>query len=304
MPTELLSSNETKAWKSWFQSARQDFDAELAAYLQSLPCVDEAHSRLMEAVTYSLTQGGKRLRPILVSEACQACGGATVASRQAALAVECIHTFSLIHDDLPAMDDDDLRRGKPTNHKVFGEAMAILAGDWLVAHAFELLADPALSAEIVPRLVRALGCGSRAMVAGQAADIAGESQETNADLVEHIHLHKTASLIEACCRLGAASAGASAADEDRLGQFGRHLGLAFQIVDDILDCTASTEQLGKRAGKDAAVNKQTYPAAYGLEASRRRADDEITKALNALEPFGERARNLRGLAHFVIARDR
>ena len=304
MPTDVVSTIDTQAWQTWFQMARESFEQELGAYLDALKKADPQHDRLMEAVCYSLTQGGKRLRPILVAETCLVAGGDIRSCRYPAIAVECIHTFSLIHDDLPAMDDDDLRRGVPTNHKVFGEALAILAGDWLVAHAFELLAHPELPPEIVPRLVRALGYGSRAMVAGQAADIAGESQETKPVLVEHIHRHKTASLIEACCRLGAAAAGASEADEESLGDFGQHLGLAFQIIDDILDCTASTEQLGKTAGKDAAVNKQTYPAAFGLDASRTRARAEIEAALAAVEPFGDRARNLRGMAQFVVSRDR
>lgn len=304
MPTDLLSTTDTESWQQWFDEARGSFEKQLEAHLASLQARDAEHSRLMEAVTYSLTQGGKRLRPVLVNEACRTCGGAETDSVYAAIAVECIHTFSLIHDDLPAMDDDDLRRGVPTNHKVFGDGLAILAGDWLVAHAFELLAHPTIPVQNVPRLVRALGHGSRAMVAGQAADIAGETQDTNPDLVQHIHRHKTASLIESCCRLGAAAASANENDENGLGTFGQHLGLAFQIMDDILDCTASTEQLGKTAGKDAAVNKQTYPAAFGLEASRDRARSEIDAALSALEPFGARGRNLLGMAHFVIARDR
>lgn len=304
MATDLISTIDTEAWQAWFRTARELFERDLATHVESLTAADPHYDRLLDAVSYSLTQGGKRLRPILTIEACRACGGKDHYSRYPALAVECIHTFSLIHDDLPAMDDDDLRRGQPTNHKVFGEAIAILAGDWLVAHAFEMLAHPDLPPPMVPRLVRALGHGSRAMVAGQASDIAGETQATTPALVKHIHRHKTASLIEACCRLGAAAALSCEADEVALGTFGQRLGLAFQIIDDILDCTASTEQLGKTAGKDAAVDKQTYPAAFGLDASRVRAREEIDAALAAIEPFGDRGRNLRGMAHFVIARDR
>jgi geranylgeranyl diphosphate synthase type II len=300
MPPEF----DLEAWRAWYAGERAAVDELLATHVARLRACDSQHSRLLEAVEYSLRQGGKRLRPILVRAACEACGGDVAAATPAAIAVECIHTFSLIHDDLPAMDDDDLRRGQPTNHKVFGEALAILAGDWLVAHAFMLLADPDVSAERSGRLVRALGMGSLAMVSGQASDIEGEQQPPAVDRVQHIHRHKTASLIEACGRLGAASAGVSVEREDALGAFGAHLGLAFQIIDDLLDCTASTEQLGKTAGKDAAVSKQTYPAVFGMEASRAQARREVDAALATLDPFGDAANRLRGLAYFVISRDR
>jgi geranylgeranyl diphosphate synthase type II len=198
-----------------------------------------------------------------------------------------------IHDDLPAMDDDDLRRGVPTNHKVFGEALAILAGDWLVAHAFTLLsATPGpRAAEMVGVLAR----GTEAMVVGQGAD--------NARLVEFVHLHKTARLIEASCSLGALAADTPADDVARLARFGRGLGIAFQIVDDLLDRGGRVERLGKRAGKDQQADKQTFPAAFGEEASRRRAAEEIDGAIAALDHYQARAAPLRELARFVLARD-
>jgi geranylgeranyl diphosphate synthase type II len=201
------------------------------------------------------------------------------------------------------MDDDDLRRGVPTNHKVFGEAMAILAGDWLATHAFTLLvATP--DARAVPQLSAALAAGTDAMIVGQAADIEGENQPTNAEQVKLIHRHKTAALIEACCKMGAIAAGADARTVDGMASYGRHLGLAFQIADDLLDATATTEELGKRAGKDADASKQTYPAAFGVEESRRQARAEVDQAVAALSPFGVEAEHLRALAEYVITREK
>ncbi len=288
-------------WLTWFQQARQDFDQAFAGHLDRLPQTGPA-ARLYEAVGYSCRAGGKRARPVLVIEAARVCGGTFEQALPAALAVECIHTFSLIHDDLPAMDDDDLRRGKPTNHVVYGQAHAILAGDWLVPHAFALLAANPVPAERVPGLVTALAEGTKDMVVGQAADITGETTATDKQLVAFIHRNKTAALLEACCVLGATAAGAAPQQVDALRKFGGHLGLAFQIADDVLDMTASTEALGKTAGKDAAVNKQTWPAAFGLEASNARARQEYQAAIDALASFGHQADRLRGMAEFVIRR--
>jgi geranylgeranyl diphosphate synthase type II len=261
------------------------------------------HSRLAEAVRYSMALPGKRFRPVLVVECGRVCGGREEAALAAAVAVECVHTFSLIHDDLPAMDDDELRRGKPCSHKVFGEALAILVGDWLATHPFSLLVS-AYSAETAAALARTLADGALDMVAGQAADVEGESQTTQPALVEFIHLHKTARLIEASCRMGAICADAPAETLIALGRFGRHLGMAFQITDDLLDATGTTENVGKRVGKDAAAAKQTYPAAFGVERSRTRAREEVEAALAALESFGAAGEHLRSLARYVIARDR
>ncbi len=291
-------------WRDWYARRQSDVDGALVRHLKSLKSRPEPHSRLVEAVEYSLVQPGKRLRPILVLESCLACGGRDEQAWPAALAVECIHTFSLIHDDLPAMDNDDLRRGRPTNHVVFGDALAILAGDWLGAHAFELIASADVPAETRGLLVGELATATGDMVVGQAADIAGETRPIDAELVHFIHVHKTSRLIAAACRMGAISAGASAALAQSLGRYGAHLGVAFQIVDDLLDATGTSTTLGKRAGKDAVESKQTYPAAFGLDQSRARAEQEINAALAAVESLGERGGVLRELARYVVSRDR
>ena len=297
------SSAESSAWRSWYDGLRQQVDAAISAHLKTLESATRTHSPLAEAVQYSMTLGGKRFRPVLVLESCQVCGGRVETAMPAAIAVECIHTFSLIHDDLPAMDDDELRRGQPCNHKVFGEGPAILAGDWLAIHPFALLTS-AYPAELAAALVQTLTGASLAMIDGQGADVAGERCDTDAELVEYIHQHKTAALIEAPCRLGALCAGATEDLLTALGRFGRYLGLAFQITDDLLDVTGSTEALGKQVGKDAAAAKQTYPAAYGVEQSRARARQAVDAALAALKPLGRSAEHLRALASYVMTRDR
>jgi geranylgeranyl diphosphate synthase type II len=245
-----------------------------------------------------LSLPGKRLRPILVLECCRVAGGEAQNAWPAALAIEFVHTFSLIHDDLPAMDDDDLRRGQPTCHRVFGEGLAILAGDWLLAHAFELLTDQP------PALLATLAAGTADMISGQAADLEGERQVPNLDLVRYIHEQKTARLIESACLLGGLAARADRAVLGALGRYGRHLGLAFQIVDDLLDATGSTPATGKRVGRDAARFKQTYPAVLGAGQSRVLAEREAQQAVAALEPLRERAERLCGLAEYVLSRDR
>jgi geranylgeranyl diphosphate synthase type II len=291
-------------WHDWFDNQRKHVDAGVSKHLNGLKSQLHPHSRLLESVEYSLAAAGKRLRPILVLETCRVCGGTEEGAWSAALAIECVHTFSLIHDDLPAMDDDDLRRGKPTSHKVFGEALAILAGDWLVAHAFDVLVSESVDAQVAAELVRALAEGSRDMIVGQGADIAGQQRPTDPELVRFIHRHKTARLVETSCRMGALCGRASADQLESMSEYGEHLGLAFQISDDLLDVTGTAAQLGKRVGKDAEELKQTYPAAFGIEESRRRARSEIEVAIAALEPFGTQADRLRELARFVIARDR
>ncbi len=290
-------------WRDWFDTQRTAVDRLLSEHLKALAAKAAPHSRLMDAVSYSLLAGGKRLRPILVLECCRVCGGASAGAEPAALALELLHTFSLIHDDLPAMDDDDLRRGRPTNHKVFGEALAILAGDWLAAHAFGLLAAAPVPADVVPRMVAALADGSEAMIAGQAADIAGEERPPDGELVRYIHRHKTAALMETACRLGALCAGAGRPEQDALASFGRHLGLAFQIVDDLLDARGAEAEVGKRVGKDAAAAKQTWPAAFGVAESVAEAEREVAAAVAALVMFGPRAQRLRELAEYVLRRE-
>jgi geranylgeranyl diphosphate synthase type II len=270
----------------------------LRNYLDELTDVP---ARLKEAMGYSLFAGGKRLRPGLVFAAGRMLGAEDEDLVPAAVAIECVHTFSLIHDDLPAMDDDDLRRGKPTSHKVFGEAMAILAGDALLALAFEILARARAGArEMVLEL--AVATGPAGMIGGQVADMEGEHQPPTEANVRYIHERKTGALIAAACRLGAVAAGGCEADLTALGHYGYHLGLAFQLADDALDATATAEQLGKRAGKDTQAGKQTMVRLAGLEATMQAARQEVEQAAAALEPYGEAAEPLRALAEFVIAR--
>ncbi|MBK8914447.1 MAG: polyprenyl synthetase family protein [Phycisphaerales bacterium] len=282
---------------------REMVDAELRVRAAAARVAIGPHSRLGEAVEYALKLPGKRLRPFLVVEACRAFGGTDSAALSAACAVECLHTFSLIHDDLPAMDDDDLRRGMPTCHKVFGEAAAILAGDWLSAYALRVAATAGPDAARSSAILAALADGTLAMIEGQAADVAGEGCAPTADRVAYIHLRKTAALISASAKIGAHCAAASEPDVELLSNYGRRLGLAFQIMDDVLDAVATTEALG-RAGKDSDRCKQTYPAVFGVEASRARASEEAGAAARLLEPLGSRAAALRELAGFVVHRER
>jgi geranylgeranyl pyrophosphate synthase len=218
--------------------------------------------------------------------------------------MELIHTFSLVHDDLPAMDDDDLRRGRPTNHKVFGEAMAILAGDAMVTLAFECIATVA-DPKLVPSLVRelAVNAGPAGMIGGQVLDIDGENKSLSLAELQQIHRMKTGALLTASCRMGALCAAAPAARLSAIGAFGRHLGLAFQIVDDLLDVTSTPEQLGKATNKDLDRGKNTYPSLLGLEGSRRAADEQVAAALAALTDFGPAADGLRAAARFVTSRN-
>ncbi len=272
-----------------------------------LPSETAPPESLHKAMRYSVFAGGKRLRPVLVAAGAEAVGGSLDAVMPAACAVEMIHTYSLIHDDLPAMDNDDFRRGVPTNHKVFGEAIAILAGDALLTLAFRLLGDSVAAGADAQRLREVFievadAAGSAGMVGGQVADIECEGKLADAALVDYIHTHKTAALIRASIRSGAILAGATAKELKALGVAGDDLGLAFQIMDDILDITATSEELGKTAGKDQAQQKATYPAVHGIETSRRRAQALIANAHAALEPFGPRALPLRALGTFIIER--
>jgi geranylgeranyl diphosphate synthase type II len=283
----------------------------VTAYLRSLKArFSDAPPRLIESIEYSLLAGGKRLRPALVLESARACGTDDPARHPAALAaagaIELIHTFSLVHDDLPAMDDDDLRRGRPTNHKVFGEAMAILAGDAMVATAFEVLAtdpDPAAGVRLAAELARA--AGPAGMIGGQVLDIEGENQSLSLEQLQRLHRMKTGALLVAACRMGAIAAGEGDSSKLRaLTAFGRHIGLAFQIVDDLLDVTASREQLGKGTGKDAGKGKNTYPRLLGVEPSRREAERQLAAGLAVVDELGAPADGLRALARFVVERDR
>ncbi len=282
--------SEPAAWSERLRRRREAIDAAVSAMLK---LEITPHSPLADAVRYCMQPGGKRLRPALVLECAAVCGGSENQAWPAALAIECAHAFSLIHDDLPAMDDDDVRRGRPTAHRRFDEATAILAGDWLLSKGFSLLLSrsdrPARAAEMAATLAEAV-CG---MIAGQAADVSNESAAPSVDVVTYIHEQKTGRLFEAACRMGGLAAEADAPDLERLSAYGRLLGLAFQITDDLLDLGAAAGQLGRPGGQDAQAGKMTFPAVLGESASRARVAAAVESAVAALEPFGERAGALR-----------
>lgn len=264
-----------------------------------------APPRLREAMIYSLEAGGKRLRPVLTIWCAELCGGERSIAMPAAVAIECVHTFSLVHDDLPAIDNDDLRRGRPTNHRVYGEATAILSGDALLAFAFEWIASKVRSSDIAAKMVLELAnaTGASGMIGGEFDDIEGESQPAERDRVAAIHDAKTARLIQCACRLGAIAAGAETDDFAALSEYGRQLGLAFQIADDLLDETGTTESVGKRTGKDVNAGKQTYPRVLGIEATRKLGVETAHNAVAALKKFGSSANKLVALANFVMERN-
>jgi geranylgeranyl diphosphate synthase type II len=272
-----------------------------------LPPEDSPPPTVHRAMRYSVLAGGKRLRPLLVIAGAEAVGGTAKTVLPTACALELIHTYSLIHDDLPAMDDDDYRRGRLTNHKVFGEAMAILAGDALLTLAFRLVADNAALAGD-PRVLRdvvvaiADAAGTDGMVGGQVVDIESEGKTVSAEMLDYIHSHKTAALIRASLVAGAMLAGGRPAELDTIRTAGDSLGLAFQIVDDILDVEGSLAELGKTAGSDERKKKVTYPAHHGVEASRARARTLIEDTKRALAPLGVAAEPVRALADFVFTR--
>jgi geranylgeranyl diphosphate synthase, type II len=271
-----------------------------------LPPDTQRPQTLHKAMRYSVFAGGKRLRPVLVIAGAEAVGGTAEQVMPTACALEMIHTYSLVHDDLPAMDNDDFRRGVPTNHKVFGEAIAILAGDALLTLAFRLVADNARTA--APGAVQAVvadvadAAGHAGMVAGQVEDLEAEGRQVGADTLDYIHVHKTGALIRTSLRVGAMLCDATAEQVRALSVAGANLGLAFQIVDDILDVVASSAELGKTAGKDQIQQKATFPAIHGLEASRARARSLIEEAEQALTAFGPGAEPIRALGRFILER--
>src|SRR5262245_6488211 len=272
-----------------------------------LPANSVRPSTIHRAMRYSLFAGGKRMRPALCLAAAAACGGREADAMPLACAVECIHTYSLIHDDLPAMDNDDFRRGKPTNHKVFGEGIAVLAGDALLTQAFEITAQargwPRYSHQaLVLEVARA--SGSLQLIAGQVADLDAEGKKVAAAQLKYIHERKTSALLCCSARLGGMSANCTPAQLQALTDFGYNVGLAFQIIDDILDITQTSEQLGKTAGKDTAAQKATYPSIVGLENSRQIAKRLTERAFGALRVFRGKAEALEALATFLLHRDR
>jgi len=261
-----------------------------------------------EAMRYSLLAGGKRLRPVLVMAAAEAVGGDRHTILPFAVAAELIHTYTLIHDDLPALDNDDLRRGKPTNHKVFGEAIAILAGDALLTQAFIIMTRAAGMEVIPPECVltatheMAGALGSTGMIGGQVVDLESEGKAINSETLEYIHIYKTGFLIRACIRCGGILSEATKDQLTSLSSFGAHIGLAFQIIDDILDITGDQEKLGKDIGSDLTKNKATYPALYGLEESKRKAEELVEESIDCLNEFDDRADPLREIARFFVQR--
>lgn len=299
------------------QTPQGEAPFDLSAYLQERQAQVEAAldsaipviypEKIYEAMRYSLLAGGKRLRPILCLATCEMAGGTIAMAMPTACALEMIHTMTLIHDDLPAMDNDDYRRGCLTNHKVYGEDIAILAGDGLLAYAFEVVAANTRNVpaerllQVIARLGRAVGAGG--LVGGQVVDLESEGKtDVSIETLNFIHNHKTAALLEACVLSGGILAGAPESDLQRLSRYAQNIGLAFQIVDDILDITATQEELGKTAGKDLQAQKVTYPSLWGLEESQRQAQQLVEAASAELAPFGKRARPLRAIANFITKR--
>ena len=272
-----------------------------------LPKAGEKPQRLHESVRYSVLAPGKRLRPILVLASAEAVGGNPQDVMPTACAMECIHVFSLIHDDLPCMDDDDFRRGRLTNHKVYGDAMALLAGDALLTVAFELIARNG-STLSSPRIVDAIlmisqATGMHGMVGGQVVDMESENQAIELETLQYIHAHKTGALLTASSVVGALLCGADTNQIDGLTQYGKSIGLAFQIADDILDIVGDEEKIGKPVGSDEGNNKATYPKLFGLDASRKMAHEEVGVAIDSLVNFGPAAEPLRSIARYIVERD-
>ncbi len=266
--------------------------------LYFLPEIDHKSITLYESMVYSLKAGGKRLRPVLLLASCDFCGGDEKLALPYACAIEYIHTYSLIHDDLPSMDNDDLRRGIPTNHKVYGEAAAVLAGDGLLTSAFEAMNKDMLlyfdNEEKLKRRVRAVyeiskGAGCRGMIAGQIADMEAENKQCTKEILDYIHLNKTAALIKAAVRAGAHLGGTDKKTLDDLDEYAENLGLAFQILDDILDISGNEEEIGKKTGSDMAKKKATYPCRYGLEESREKVREFTENAKKAMESYYDNA---------------
>ena len=301
--SSLTATTQTSSLPQNIDEVRRRVDAALSRYTD-FP--GDCPARLREAIRYSLLAPGKRLRPLLVLWAAEACGGGVEAAIPAACAVEMVHAYSLIHDDLPAMDNDDLRRGLPTCHRKFGEALAILAGDALLALAFQTLAEGVRPPETASSSCRVLAeaSGPRRLVAGQADDIEGAVRISNLEALESNHHRKTGALMEAALRLGALTAGADALHTRALVDYGRALGLAFQITDDLLDVRGDEAAVGKRVRKDSHQGKLTFPGLLGIDQSVRRAEELAAEACRALVPLGSRAANLEALARYVVERNR
>jgi geranylgeranyl diphosphate synthase type II len=298
MPSPTVAFNLDKYLRDLKQEVEAALDASIAVTYPE---------KIYESMRYSLMAGGKRLRPILCLAASELLGGDRASAMPTACAMEMVHTMSLIHDDLPSMDNDDFRRGKPTNHKVYGDDIAILAGDALLAYAFEYIAaqTKGVPAERILKAIAHLGhaVAATGLVGGQVVDLECEGkQDVTADTLTFIHIHKTAALLESCVICGALLAGANDTDIQRLSTYANNIGLAFQIIDDILDITATSEELGKTAGKDLAAQKVTYPSLWGIEASQQKAQDLVEQAKAQLVSYGDAALPLMALADYITAR--
>jgi geranylgeranyl diphosphate synthase type II len=291
--------------KAYLREKRKKVEDALEEYV---PTADGLTAKLMEAMRYSLFAGGKRLRPILCMAGAETVGGVDESVLPVACALELIHTYSLIHDDLPLMDDDDLRRGKPTNHKVFGDAIALLAGDGLLTEAFSLMTSPSATQKIAPaRLLEAIGMISRAagcegMVGGQVVDMLWEGKQADFETVKFLHTHKTGALIQASVASGAVIAGAPETQIRSVLSYGLKIGLAFQISDDILDIEGDSETMGKTVGADEEKGKSTYPSILGLNESKKIQSDLVHGAVQDLQAFGKTAEPLRQIAYYIIER--
>ncbi|MDY7037651.1 MAG: farnesyl diphosphate synthase [Thermodesulfobacteriota bacterium] len=293
--------------KTYLKEKRQIVDEALSEFF---PAPQGPSADVIRAMRYSLFAGGKRLRPILCMAGAHAVGGEERTVLPVACAIELIHTYSLIHDDLPVMDDDDLRRGKPTNHKVFGEAVALLAGDGLLTEAFHLMTSLELQRNVVPRtLLNVIGliasaAGFRGMVGGQVVDIQSEGKAADHSLVEFIHTHKTGALINVSITSGALMAGGEGPQVNAMTSYGQKIGLAFQVSDDILNIEGDSQELGKGVGSDAEKGKITYPSVLGLNRSKVIQNELVESAIKALDPFDHRADPLRYIARYIIERTR
>ncbi len=297
-----MAKTETPPYEATSAQLKEEIERALAEYATFEA---DCPRRLQEAIRYVLLGPGKRIRPILTLCAAEACGGTTAAALPAACAVEMVHAYSLVHDDLPAMDDDDLRRGRPTCHVVYDEALAILVGDALLSRAFEILATELPSPDITAACCAALGTasGATALVGGQAADLAGPSASADLQELEAIHRRKTGALINCALQLGALAARATDEERETLRGYGQRLGLAFQILDDLLDVQGDEQRVGKRLGKDQDKNKLTFPSLLGIQESRERAERLVEECIALVAPWGARASGLETLARYVLERN-
>jgi geranylgeranyl diphosphate synthase type II len=291
--------------KSYLAEQKARVDVALERYF---PPVEGLQKKVVEAARYSLFAGGKRLRPILCMASAEVVGGSSEDVMPVACGLEMIHTYSLIHDDLPAMDDDDFRRGRPTNHKVFGEAIAILAGDTLMTEAFGLITLAQRNGQFVAeKLLQVVdivvkASGYRGMIGGQVVDLDCEKCDVDIATIEYMHVHKTGALLTASLEVGALLAGGTQEQRKALKRYGHHFGLAFQITDDLLDVVGDAQLMGKRPGSDAAKNKKTYPVLLGVVGAKESAVEHVSQALRALAPFGEAARALKEIAQYLLVR--